>query len=172
MSRSGYTESDGDYDTADMLRMYGYQANVNRHIAGRAGQKFLWELYLALEALPKRELITDTLMDKEGAYCALGAVARYRNIAIPAELGTESHDEYGDPYDDCDFYDAAASLLNIRDLMAREVMYVNDECGDTHEVPGPTTSRYGSAGLWRLENEEERWARMRRWVVSRLKDIP
>ena len=48
MSRSGYTESDGDYDT---LRVEGWRANVRRCLEGCAGQAFLWELYLALEAM-------------------------------------------------------------------------------------------------------------------------
>ena len=49
MSRSGYSDGDCD-DNESMLRMYGWQANVRRCIAGRKGQSLLWELYQALEA--------------------------------------------------------------------------------------------------------------------------
>lgn len=171
MSRSGYSDDGDCYDTADFLRMCAYTGNVKRHLAGRAGQRFLWELYFALEALPERKLITGALVDKEGAYCSLGAVARSRGVEIPAEMGVAAHDEWGPVLEDSDFYDAASGLLGIHEIMAREVMYENDEGERSYVTPGPVEGRYQHP-LYRAENDEERWYRMRRWVVSHLKDVP
>jgi hypothetical protein len=169
MSRSGYIADGGYYDMADFLRSCAYNGNLRRHLGGRAGQRFLWELYFALEALPKRALITGALEDKDGAYCALGAVARARAVAIPAELGIEASDEYGPVLEASDFYDEVSGLLDIHEMMAREVMYKNDECDNLHYVPGPPLRQSCPT---RKETPEERWYRMRRWVVSKLRDIP
>jgi hypothetical protein len=168
VSRSGYI--DGDCDPEVMLSMYGWNANVRRCLAGRKGQAFLWELYQALEALPERRLITGGLVDQGGACCSLGAVAIARGIEIPEDLRVT---EDGDP-DEYEFVDAMGPLLGIKNMLAREVMYQNDECERLHEVPGPVKSRWGQShgDLYRFENDEERWCRMRRWIVSHLKDIP
>ncbi len=114
----------------------------------------MWELYQALEAIPSRELITRALVDTStGAMCSLGAVAVQRKLAIPAEFCTTGAPD--DEPDDYEFAEAMGPLFGIKDMLAREIMYENDECGcRTHELPG------------------ERWQRMRRWVVGRLKDIP
>ncbi len=168
MSRSGY--NDGDCDSVeDMLRMYAWNANVRRHIGGRKGQAFMWELYQALEALPSRELITGALMDRDGAYCSLGAVARFRGIQIPTEW-VQTADNDPEDYD-YEFAEAMGPLLGIKDMMAREVMYENDDASDWHDVPGPPRARWQS-GPHREEMPEERWYRVREWVVSKLRGIP
>lgn len=175
MSRSGYVDSDGCDDTYDFLRMCGWQANVRRCLGGRAGQKFLWELYLALEALPEHALITGSLVDIEGSYCSLGAVARFRGLEIPVEL-RETAD--GEPDDDSDFYEAVTPLLDIKELLAREIMYQNDEEDRSHSTGIMERHSYGPRGdFWysevrRTDTPEERWQRMRRWVVSQLREIP
>jgi hypothetical protein len=171
MSRSGYTDDGDCYSTEDFLRMCAWSGNVRRHLAGRAGQRFLWELYLALEALSERALIKGALVDRDGAYCSLGAVARARGVEIPAEMGVAAFDKYGPVLEDNDFYDAACGLLGIHEMMAREVMYRNDDCDESHEVPGPPSDHYRSAPR-REETPEERWERMRYWVVSQLTGIP
>jgi hypothetical protein len=182
MSRAGYTEA--DCDAEDMLRQYGWQANVRRAIAGRKGQAFLWELYLSLEVLPKRELITGALVDSQGCACALGAVALTRGMDIPSEFtklyGPSQH-EWSDSLqndvdDDGEFADAMGPLFGIKDMLAREIMYVNDEMdrwhwadtGDVcHGVPYGCTREVRHHDL-----PDERWQRVRRWVVSNLRDIP
>jgi hypothetical protein len=164
MSRSGY--SDGDCDSnEDMLRMYGWQANVRRCMSGRKGQAFMWQLYLALEALPDRALVTGALVDREGSYCALGAVARFRGMEIPEQF---RETEEGEP-DEYEFASAMGPFLGVKDMLAREVMYHNDDDDDWHEVPGPP-KRYCS--LRRSDNPHERWLRMRAWVVEQLRGIP
>lgn len=173
MSRSGYIESDGD--DYNNLNIGGWQANVRRCLAGRAGQSFLWELYLALQALPERVLIKGALLDTQGSYCSLGAVARFRGLTIPEELRETVE---GDPDDDSDFYEAVTPLLDIKELLAREIMYQNDECDRSRPIGIMERHSYGPRGqFWyseitRTDTPAERWQRMRKWVVSKLKGIP
>lgn len=161
MSRSGYVDCDGEND----LAMYGWRANVRRCMAGRKGQAFMWQLYLALEALPERALVTGSLVNRDGDYCALGAVARFRGLEIPEHLRETAE---GEPDED-EFQAAMGSLLGIKDMLAREVMYHNDEDDDWHEVPGPPKRH---CSLRRSDNPKERWQRMRVWVVEQLRAIP
>lgn len=171
MSRAGYHEADGEDD----LAIYGYQANVRRCIAGRRGQAFMWELYQALEAIPSRELITRALVDTStGAMCSLGAVAVQRKLAIPAELCTTGAPD--DEPDDYEFAEAMGPMFGIKDMLAREIMYENDECGRWHWEDDGTVChgvRHGEPRKYRTwETPGERWQRMRRWVVGRLKGLP
>lgn len=177
MSRSGYVEAD-DCDDHANLRIAGWQANVRRMMRGKAGQAFLWELYLALEALPEKALITGGLINNDGTCCALGALALARKIEIPEEMKiVRSVDgEPDDEPDDMYFYEEVAPLLNIKTMMAQEVMYANDELDTWHWPDG----RVCHSVPWHLrdtpirtyDTPQERWQRMRRWVVSRLKGIP
>ena len=75
MSRSGYSDSD-DFDYWELNL---YRANVERAISGKRGQAFLRELIAALDALPEKKLISESLADADGV-CALGSVARSRGI--------------------------------------------------------------------------------------------
>lgn len=174
MSRAGYTDGDCD-DTESMLRSYGWQANVRRCIAGRKGQSLLWELYQALEALPTREIVTGALLDTStGSVCSLGALAVHRKMPIPPEFCTTgAPDEEIDEYE---FADAMGPLFGIKDMLAREIMYENDEGDHWHwEDNGARCEgvRYGETRKYRTsDTPRERWLRMRRWVVGRLKDIP
>jgi hypothetical protein len=172
MSRAGYHEVD-DCDHDEYLRQMGWQANVRRCIAGRKGQAFLWELYQALEALPRQELITGALVNNEGCACALGAVALKRGVEIPEWMRKASEDDEIDEYE---FADAMGPMLGIKDMLAREIMYVNDELDNWHWADtgivchgkmqsDPREVRYH-------DTPHERWMRVRRWVVGRLRDIP
>lgn len=171
MGRSGYTDYDDCADAADMLRMYAWNANVRRHIAGRKGQAFMWELYQALEDLPEKVLIQGGLVDQDGTCCALGAVARYRKMEVPEEFRITPEEEP----DEYEFQEAMGPLFGIRDMMAREVMYANDECDDWRLMDGtkllslPWEQRETPT---RYDNPHERWQRMREWVVSHLEGIP
>lgn len=168
MNRSGYNDG-GDCDTTeDFLRMCGWNANVKRCIAGRTGQAFMWELYQALEALPEHRLIQGALED-HGAYCSLGAVALARGQEIPAEM--RGSDEEVDDYELAERYSAMGSFLGIKDMLAREIMYQNDDGdGVLHYIEGPPRRNHGEPV--REETPEERWQRVRGWVVRRLKGIP
>lgn len=172
MSRSGYTEA--DCDPEEMLRVYGWQANVRRCIAGRKGQAFLWELYQALEALPHRELVQGALLDtSSGSVCSLGALAVHRKMSIPPEFCISGADDEPDEYE---FAAAMGPLFDIRDMLAREVMFENDE-GDTWHWEDDGTVcdgvRFGENRKYRThDTPTERWRRMREWVVSNLRGIP
>ncbi len=169
MSRSAYTEFD-DCDEHDNLRVGGWQANVRRALGGKRGQAFLWELYQALEAMPRRELITGALVNLEGSCCALGAVAVKRGYDIPEHWREVPE---GMP-EECDFMDGLGYFFGIKDMLAQEIMYLNDDCGRMHFVDTGIRTR----GSWpvnakvRDETDAERWQRMREWVVSKLKGIP
>lgn len=171
MSRAGYTD-DGPEDQESFLRMIGWQANVRRCIAGKKGQSFLWELYLALDALPERALITGALEDQQGTCCSLGAVARYRGIDVPKEFVATDDDEI----DEYEFAEAMGPLFGIKDMLAREIMFENDEADNWHWPDGrvcdgvPYAQR--DTPIRYSDTPAERWHRMRRWVVSRLRGIP
>lgn len=172
MSRSGYVDGDGG-DEHDSLRMYGWQANVQRCINGRAGQAFMWELYLSLEAIPSRQLVRSTLVDSAGQVCSLGSVAVTRHMAIPERWISSGED---DP-DDYEFAEAMGPLFGLKDMLAREVMFQNDDNGDSHYIDnglayGRLGEHYSPSRETRRETPAERWQRMRDWVVSELKGIP
>lgn len=174
MSRAGYNEVD-DCDPDSALRGYGWQANVRRCIAGRKGQALLWELYQALEALPTREIVTGALLDTStGSVCSLGALAVHRKMLIPAEFCTTGAPD--DEPDEYEFADAMGPLFGIKDMLAREIMYENDEGDQWHWEDDGTVChgvRYGETRKYRTsDTPAERWQRMRRWIVNRLKDIP
>lgn len=175
MSRSGYVDGDGG-DEHDTLRMYGWQANVQRCINGRAGQAFMWELYLSLEAIPTRQLVRSTLIDSAGQVCSLGSVAVKRGMQIPERWVSNGED----CPDDYEFAEAMGPLFGLKDMLAREVMYQNDEAGDCHYLDnglaygrlGETWSPVNAARETRRENPGERWQRVRDWVASNLNGIP
>lgn len=172
MSRSGYSDGD-DCDSDAMLRMYGWQANVQRCIGGRKGQAFMWELYLSLEAIPKRELITGALIDHNGGVCSLGSVAVSRRMDVPAQWKSTPDSEP----DDYEFAQAMGPLFGLKDMLTREVMYINDDDGSHHYVDNGLTygrigETYNPSRETRRETPAERWQRVRDWVVSELKGIP
>ena len=174
MSRAGYHEVD-DCDPEDALRIAGWQANVRRCIAGRKGQALLWELYQALEALPTHEIATGALMDTStGSVCSLGALAVHRKMAIPPAFCTTGAPD--DEIDEYEFAEAMGPLFGIKDMLAREIMYENDEGDRWHWEDDGTIChgvRYGETRKYRTsDTPRERWQRMRRWVVGRLKGIP
>lgn len=128
MSRSGYT------DDCDHLELY--RANVDRAISGKRGQKFLRELIAALDELPEKRL-TQGALEAEGEVCALGALRRARGLELKGAL------EQSD-------WDALGEAFNVAPMLAREVMYENDE--------------------WqRSQTPEQRWERMRKWAESNLR---
>lgn len=137
MSRSGYSD-DGDYDTINL-----YRANVDRAFSGKRGQKFLRELLAALDALPEKKLI-DYNLQRDGSFCALGAVVHARGMEMPAEPS--------DPEDDGGYIARTlAHKLGIAEMMAQEIVYMNDEV------------------IWREETPEQRFVRMRKWIEGEIK---
>lgn len=129
MSRSGYND---DCDNWDLIRYRGAVASALR---GKRGQAFLREALAALDALPEKKLIKEEL-EEHGAYCTLGAVGKARGMDMAGV----------DPYDDW----TVSRIFGIANSMAREIVFMNDECGP-----------------WK-ENPEARWLRMRNWIVGQI----
>ena len=101
--------------------------------------------------------------------------AVHRKMEIPPEWCTS-----GAPDDkpcEYEFAEAMGPLFGIKDMLAREVMYENDEGDRWHWEDDGTIVRngvrYGETRKYRTsDTPAERWQRMRQWVVSHLKGIP
>lgn len=132
MSRSGYSD---DLDSRDLAMWRGRVASATR---GQRGQRLFRELAAAMDAMPEKALIADSLVDADGDFCALGVVGKARGVDV-TKLDAEDPAGVGEAFD-------------IASCLAQEIVYMNDEWGSCHETPA------------------ERWARMRRWVASQIKE--
>lgn len=130
MSRSGYSD---DYDGWGLIMYRGAVASATR---GARGQKLLRDMLDALDKLPAKKLIAGEFEEENGAVCALGAVGQARGVEMKGL----------DPEDP----DTVARTFGIAPALAREIVYVNDECGSWPETP------------------EQRFERVRRWVASQI----
>jgi hypothetical protein len=124
VSRSGYIDDcwDGDNWSAIM-----YCGAVTSAFRGKRGQAFLKEILAALDAMPEKRLVGDSLEDQEGAVCTLGAVGKARNMVM-SQI---------DPED----YHTVAGKFGIAEAMAREIVYMNDEASWGNETPEQRWSR-------------------------------
>lgn len=131
-----------DHDQWDLIRWRGAVASAFR---GARGQAFLREALETLDALPEKRLLYGFEV-REGCSCLLGSVALRRGMS-PAEIN---------PLDDLAEYDReqVAELFGLADAMTAEIMFMNDE------------------GTVRSETPEERFQRMRAWVVSKIQAPP
>lgn len=136
MSRHGYSD---DIDQWDLIRWRGQVASA---IRGKRGQRLLIDLVQALDAMPKKALIAEKLIDHEDAdaVCALGAVGVKRGIAM----------EQLDPEE----YQSIAEVFDIAEQLAREITFINDEWGYSDETP------------------LQRWERVRAWAMSHIQLVP
>ena len=114
MSRSGYSEGDCD-DTESLLASGRWQAQLRSAIRGKRGQRFLLDLIAALDALPERKLIANDLQ-REGSFCALGALAHHRKQTIELDGEWEDRD-----------WAKLGNAFDIAEQLARETMFINDE---------------------------------------------
>lgn len=165
MSRSGYIEDDGE----DVLAMGRWRGAVASAIRGKNGQAFLKELLAALDAMPRRELISQELK-VEGQFCALGVLGDKRGVPL----------ESLDPED----YEAVASAFKINEKIVQEIVYLNDEhCDDWMwveiEICGPMRPWYPEWGqhtkTYRAPDPAapaRRWAYMREWVAKQIEATP
>jgi hypothetical protein len=110
MSRSGYTE---DYDEQYQNALELYRANVDRAIRGKRGQAFLRDLLAALDAMPEKRLISDSLVAPEIGVCAIGSLGQRRGINMDSI----------DPDDAV----TVGKAFNISQCLSREVVFENDE---------------------------------------------
>jgi hypothetical protein len=173
MGRAGYT--DDEYEEGDVER---WRKAVNAAIRDKDGQALLKEMLAALDALPRKRLIANRLEEvdwndaedelvpvKDGDVCAVGALGRARGVAMPVI----------DEEDDWEAAEEIQGVFGSDDHLTREIMYQNDECGSGRKVPLPQhASPYGFGTGFEYaykhldETPEERFQRMRRWVLSRI----
>lgn len=113
-----------------------WRGAVASAIRGRRGQAFLEEMLAAFDALPERKLIENSLIENDGAVCALGAVGKARALDMQ-KIDPEDHE-------------TVAGAFGVAHALACEIMFENDE----------------GAGYWAKETPEQRFERMRRWVES------
>ncbi len=114
MSRSGYDEC---CDGWDLIRWRGAVASA---IRGKRGQQLLKDLATALDAMPEKKLIAESLEAHDGV-CALGCLGHTKAISM-ARL---------DPYD----YDGIAKAFSVAPALAQEIMYINDEYRSYNTTP-------------------------------------
>lgn len=152
MSRHGYVD-----DMDDNLAMGRWRAAVNSAIRGKRGQEFLRELLAALDALPEKKLIAQELVEQDGQVCALGAIGKARGLDM-ADI---------DPEDS----DGIHTYFGIANAMAREIIWINDEVdGKYVEIEGPPNRRsYGPPRIYIPATPEQRFAKVRAWVVAHIK---
>lgn len=117
MSRSGYVDDGMD----DTLAYGRWRAQVQSAIRGKRGQSFLRELAAAMDAMPEKILISESLVTPEGDCCTIGVVCKARAIDV-SNIDETSPEEVGD-------------LVGIASQLAAEIAYLNDEAGCYSETP-------------------------------------
>lgn len=165
MSRSGYT------DDPDGLATALWRGAVHRALKGKRGQQALREIRDALDAMPEKALIGESLVTAEGEYCTLGALGVARGLDLSKV----------DPED----WDAVAELFGIAPAMAREIVYENDEGLYPYEyvdvvICGPmpphhfwpyghkTHERQVRMPIDHAVMAARRWQHMRAWVEKQI----
>lgn len=124
-----------------------YRGRVASAIRGKRGQAFLLELLSALDAMPEKKLAAESLKYDSGAVCSLGAVAVKRGLGEEKIKQLDQQFEYENHrYVACEF--------GIAEVLVREIVYMNDEA------------------VWNKETPEERFVRMRKWVVDQIRPVP
>lgn len=168
MSRSGYID-----DSEDHLAQGRWRQAVKRAIEGKRGQAMLRELLQALDAMEDKRLYPGSFATADGEFCTLGALG--------AQRGTKM-DDLGDE-DDCEPA-MVAKRFGIAPALAAEIMYLNDEyavdcwkwvdvviCGPMppyHFAPYGHKKHERSVRVPNENHPQERWERMRDWVVKQL----
>lgn len=150
MGRHGLNDC-GDWGDEDANLVFGrWRGQVESAIRGKSGQKFLKELVRALDALPEKKLVSESLQEQDGAVCALGAVARARGIDM--SQWTPGPDEDKDDFHSDQVYELEG-VFHIAHQLISEIIWENDEqCG--------------------RKTQEERWTWMRKWANYRIKKHP
>lgn len=163
MSRSGYTD-----DFEDMWGHIRWRGAVSSALGGARGQAALREVLAALDAMPEKELIGESLVTADGEFCTLGVLGAKRGLDMSKV----------DPED----YDAVAKLFGLAPAMVREIVFENDEQIDNDrdvyvEICGPMRPHYPDWGRHERHYYEpdpqagkKRWVHMRQWIVEHIKE--
>lgn len=110
MSRSGYSEDLSYDDPLQYGRWRGVVASATR---GKRGQQLLKELLVALDEMPEKKLITNSLKNSDGCYCTLGVLGEKRGLKM----------ENLDPED----YEIVATEFGVAAPLVQEIVFMNDE---------------------------------------------
>jgi hypothetical protein len=162
MSRSGYR---ADFQADYVLNLY--RANVDRCIAGKHGQKLLKELVEALDAMPVKELIPNSFMEKSGRVCALGAVAKKRSLDTSDLMRNE---------EDC-IRALTAERFAVKEMLTNEIMFMNDEVVENFvttwvDIEGPMRhweQKSKRADVSKSNHKSERFDLIRKWAMEKIK---
>lgn len=145
MSRSGYTE---DCDGWQLIRWRGMVASA---IRGKRGQLFLLEMLASLDALPAKRLVANELEGPDLVPCSHWGLFEAESVCAIGAVGKRRGVDMTklDPED----YNTVAGTFGIAEPMAQEIVWLNDEAGYYKETP------------------EARFARMRAWIISQIRDF-
>lgn len=131
-------------DTDDNWGTIRWRGAVSSAIRGRRGQAFLREMLVALDALPEKRLIAHDFI-VEGSKLGNDGVCALGSVGLRRHINMTGVD----PED----RESVAALFDIPHALACEIMYINDEEWPYNETP------------------EHRYDRVRRWVVSLIKEV-
>ncbi len=131
VSRSGYSD-----DIDDWWALIRWRGAVNAAIKGKRGQLLLKEMAAALDAMPVKRLVAESLMTNTGEVCALGAVAKARGMDVS---GVDPEDR-----------ELVARKFGIAEALVAEIVYENDnDFGYCNEEP---EKRWKRVREWVNEN--------------------
>lgn len=144
-----------------------WQANCQRSMRGKLGQRELRELEAALLALPEKRLIHGSLTDEDGGVCAIACYAKHKGIDV-----SKFDPEYGS--------DEVGIAGGMPRLVAWKVVALNDIEIDDYFVTaeGPTMplwpherAHYRNQGVRQrmTYTPEERYLKVLSWVQEALK---
>jgi hypothetical protein len=144
MSRSGYSD-DCDYNWSLIM----WRGAVKSAITGKRGQAFFKEMLAALDALPVKRLVKDELQATDLVPCSHWGMFEATSVCAIGAVGRARGVDMTsiDPDDP----PQVANAFGIAQAMAQEIVYVNDEWGGYRETT------------------EQRFARVREWVASQIK---
>lgn len=147
MSRSGYID---DYDCDSEWQMIRWRGAVSSAIKGKRGQSFLLEMLAAMDALPIKRLVANELETADLITCSHWGLHEAESVCAIGSVGKRRGIDMSkiDPDD----YATVAGKFGIATAMAQEIVWVNDDEGPRRETP------------------EQRFERVRRWIVSQLRD--
>lgn len=119
-----------------------WRGAVASSIRGKRGQAFLFEMLEALDAMPEKRLISRDLCAPAFVPPQCGGVCAIGSVGVKRGVEMTALDP--------DDYDRIASTFGVASPLVQEIEWMNDE------------------GAW-IETPEQRWIRMREWVVQNLK---
>lgn len=150
----GYIEGDGDEENPAYYLAHTW---AERAMAGKRGQRLLHDLLAALDAMPEKRLVASSFACESGV-CSLGALGRARGLDL-SELEDIAQkigeDWFGDAERVGELNQAAAATFDAAKSLVAEIMWRND-----------------GADFVIVETPQQRWARMRAWVQSKLRGAP